>query len=400
MTTTTETNFDAIIIGGGPAGSTAAILLAKRDWRVAVIEKADFPRSKVCGEFISSTSFSVLEQIGIGDIWRAKAGPAIRKLALFEGQNCIEAPIHNITPDGLGRALGRDVLDEMLLSVARDCGVKIFQPCQAIGIKNEDDKQRVTILTPTSEIGLHAPVVVAAHGSWEQGPLPTHLRKLDSDDSFFGFKAYFKNAEFEPNLMSLLAFPGGYGGIVWADDNRLSVSCCIKRRVLSQIRSSSGIVSAPEAVHRHLIDSCLGVKRAIGGATRQANWHAAGPIRPDIRPAYQDDIFRIGNAAGEAHPVVAEGISMAIQSAYLLVAELSDVDTRTRSGRDLAGKRYSGIWRKQFGGRIHASSLFANVAAHPASARVATKLIRYVPSLLAVGANFAGKTKPLMMKHQ
>ena len=395
MPITTEINFDAVIIGGGPAGSTAAALLAKNGWLVAVIEKADFPRLKVCGEFISSTSFPVLDQIGVGDIWRAKAGPAIRKLALFEGKNCVEAPVHNKDPDGLGRALGRDVLDEILLSVARDRGAKIFQPCRAVEITTKDDKQTVKISTQTNEIELRAPVIIAAHGSWEQGPLPTHLDKLDSDDSFFGFKAYFDNAQFDTDLMSLLAFPGGYGGIVWADDNRLSVSCCIKRGMLSKIRNTYGMAPAPEAVHRHLMDSCSGVQNAIGQASRPVNWLAAGPIRPGIRPGYQGDIFRIGNAAGEAHPIVAEGISMAIQSAYLLVVELSNVDVRTRAGREIAGKRYEKIWRKQFGLRIQASSLFSKIAVHPGSAKVTSTLIRFVPSLLMAGVDLAGKTKSI-----
>ena len=49
--------YDAIVVGGGPAGATSAILLAQAGWRVAVVEKARFPRRKVCGEFISGTTW-------------------------------------------------------------------------------------------------------------------------------------------------------------------------------------------------------------------------------------------------------------------------------------------------------------------------------------------------------
>src|SRR2546423_14900087 len=58
-------NYDAIIIGGGPAGATAGILLARAGWRVVIVEKAAFPRRKVCGEFISATTWSLLDEMGI-----------------------------------------------------------------------------------------------------------------------------------------------------------------------------------------------------------------------------------------------------------------------------------------------------------------------------------------------
>ena len=55
-----RTDYDAIVVGGGPSGATAAALLAKAGWRVAVVEKAPFPRRKVCGEFISETTWPLL----------------------------------------------------------------------------------------------------------------------------------------------------------------------------------------------------------------------------------------------------------------------------------------------------------------------------------------------------
>ena len=58
---------DALIIGGGPAGSAAAILLAKAGWRVTIVERKEFPRRKVCGEYLSATNWPLLESLGIAE---------------------------------------------------------------------------------------------------------------------------------------------------------------------------------------------------------------------------------------------------------------------------------------------------------------------------------------------
>src|SRR6185369_17271142 len=57
--------FDALVLGGGPSGATAALLLARAGWSVAVIEKSVFPRRKVCGEYVSGTSLPLFRDLGI-----------------------------------------------------------------------------------------------------------------------------------------------------------------------------------------------------------------------------------------------------------------------------------------------------------------------------------------------
>lgn len=391
VSTSDPNSFDAIVIGGGPAGATSALALARLGWCVAIVEKAAYPRRKVCGEFMSATTLAVIDQLGMGDAWRAQAGPQVRRLALFAGEDVVEAPVPATKSASFGRALGRDVLDEMLLATAEAAGAKVFQPGRAVAMSVGEAFSTVEILHRGASVTLQAPVLIAAHGSWERGPLPTQLGKINTPSDLLGFKAHFCDASMAADLMPLLAFPGGYGGLAWADNGRLSVSYCLRRDALAHARKAYG-GSAAEAVHSHLLASCRGVRDVIGAAEPNEPWVAAGPMRPGFRHCHEDGVFYVGNAAGESHSIIAEGISMAIQSAWLLTSELSRVNARTRDGQALAGRRYTSAWRRQFSGRIRAATAFAWLAARPNNSPAARAVMRAAPSLLTLGARLAGKT--------
>ena len=81
--------YDAIVIGAGPAGSTTALLLAKAGWSVAIVEKAEFPRRKVCGEFISAPALTLLTRAGLAENILADAGPEVREVAVYAGERVI-----------------------------------------------------------------------------------------------------------------------------------------------------------------------------------------------------------------------------------------------------------------------------------------------------------------------
>ena len=167
-----NTDYDAIIVGAGPAGSTAAILLAAAKWSVALIEKQPFPRRKVCGACISATNLPVLATLGIGDEFAQRAGPELREVALYCGDRVVQAPLPAM-PDARhpwGRALGRETFDLLLLERACEVGVNIWQPWTVRAIDGSVGAYRCAIEARPAVTELRAPVVIMANGSWEADP--------------------------------------------------------------------------------------------------------------------------------------------------------------------------------------------------------------------------------------
>jgi len=179
--------------------------------------------------------------------------------------------------------------------------------------------------------------------------------------------------------------------MVHAGGGELSLSFCIRRDVLQRCRDAQPAGSAAEAALNYIRESCAGVRDTLRGAEPEGHWSAAGPIRPGIRKRYMDGIFFAGNVAGEAHPIVAEGISMAMQSAWLLCKIVTEQRDAVLAGQTAtAGRIYSRRWRRSFAGRIHAAALFAKIAMHPKADRAA-RLVGLIPQLLTFGARLSGK---------
>ena len=125
-----KTRFDVAIVGAGPAGASAAILLARAGWSVALVERQSFPRRKVCGECVAASNLALLDALGVGAEVDSRAGAELRRVALMRGDETIVAPL---PPAGggfrWGRAIGREHLDTLLADAAEHAGATRLQPC-------------------------------------------------------------------------------------------------------------------------------------------------------------------------------------------------------------------------------------------------------------------------------
>ena len=394
-------DYDAIIVGAGPGGSTAAILLAAAGWSVALIEKQTFPRRKVCGACISAGNLPLLATLGIAEEFARVAGPELREVALYRNDRVVRAPFpamrHTAYP--WGRALGRETLDVMLLERARKLGATVWQPCSVRRIHGHAGAFACQVgmrSGPESHM-LRAPVLIMANGSWERDPGGDQPVVRRADD-LFAFKTTFSRPNLPPGVLPVLSFEGGYGGLVIAENGLLILAGCIRRDVLKACRALDSSQTAGEAFEGHLRRTTGALRQALRGACRESPWFGSGPIQTGIRAPWSssDGRLMIGNAAAEAHPIIGEGISMAMQSAWLLCSRLIDAGRAGGSANALrrASINYASQWRRTFAPRVHLAAAVAQVAMKPSLLPLVWPLIGHAPALLTTIARGVGKARP------
>lgn len=407
MRSTSDT--EALIVGAGPAGASLAIRLARLGWRVTLVEQARFPRQKVCGECLGPASLELLDELGLGLRVQALAGPAIRHVAWMAGKRTVVAdmPACSASRHAYGCAIGRDCLDELLLDEARSHGVDVLQPAKVRRICGAPGEftcvyelRHEGAAAQRQETAVRAAVVIDAHGSWERAPegdatapeAAAQLRRRDAD--LLAFKTTFEGTSLGGGVLPVICLPGGYGGMVVADRGRTTVACCIRRKTLRQWRLQLPGVSAGDVIDSHLRASCAGVAAALRRAQRREPWQAIGPLRTGLHADSLPGILRVGNAAAEAHPIIGEGICMALQSAAMLAKLFALHPGKLDAARIAEVQRaHAACCSREFSGRLRIARAYAQLAMQPLVAASVAALMSSWPAALTRGALLAGKAR-------
>ena len=208
----TTASLDAIILGGGPAGSAAAIELARAHRRVAIIERSLAAHDKVCGDFLSTEALSSLKSLGLN------------LSALPSGVRAV--PVHRVRLIGsLGissaelpfaaQSLSRRALDEALLQRAAATGALVLRGHMAESLHRANNLWRVSITGPSHAYTITAPHILLATGKHDLRGLPRPLYGTHAD--LVGLKMYLRLAPSQlaalRDTIELFLIPGGYGGL-------------------------------------------------------------------------------------------------------------------------------------------------------------------------------------------
>ena len=325
-----HTIVDLAIVGGGPAGSSAALEARRHGLSVALWEKDRFPRDKVCGEFISPEALPLLQN--------AIAATAARGTAI----GCAEfIPDHGATrafhlP---GRALGmsRRLLDAALWQAAAAAGAEAHQG---------ESIRRVRKLVPEGLQGVQWEIessggsirkarelIVASGRWWSIEGLHSPVRKGETTASgdWIGAKAHF--AGITPRRsVEMYFFRGGYCGLAPVEGYSCNVCCLVHRE---RLRESGAKGLDDFAAWLVQIAQSPSLESRLRGAVQATPTVTTAPVIPARRQAVQGGALMAGDASGFLDPFTGEGISVALHSGTLaaqsVAAALSEGSTPGRA---------------------------------------------------------------------
>ena len=304
MVTLVTMSHDATIIGAGPAGSVAALILARAGWNVTLIEQHRFPRDKVCGECLSAVGIDVIGRLGIRDLLSKLRPAQLGRSTLVSGDGR-EAVMQLPRPMW---GLSRSAMDEALLGAAMSAGATVMQPARCerfdtapLRVTVRDlASNRIQILTPTH--------VLLADG---KGMLD---RPPPSGD--LGVKAHFTGVADDADVISLFALDGHYVGLAPIENGRWNLAMSVPAAKVKRLEGDL------DRLFERILNENVGLRRRMRDARRFSDWLASPLPRFAVRRDWQTGVIPIGNAAAALEPIGGEGMGLAMRSAEIVAKEL------------------------------------------------------------------------------
>jgi len=293
--------WDAVVIGAGPAGSVAARELVRRGLKTLLVDKSAFPRAKVCGCCLNGAALSALVAIGLGDLPnRLDAIPLARiRLAAGKKSALIRWPS--------GASLSREAFDSELVRAAIGSGAEFLPETSAKLAETSSGVHRLIHLRcKTMDLSIIAPVIVIASG--------LNARLGDSDEtaapptagSRIGAGAVLDGtcSDVEPGVVHMAVARGGYVGMVRLEDGRIDAAAAFDS---SFVRDSGGLGAAAANV---IGSAGLPVPDDLEAAA----WRGTPALTRSAKQVAGERWFAVGDAAGYVEPFTGEGIAWAITS--------------------------------------------------------------------------------------
>ena len=396
-----------LIVGAGPAGSTAAYYLAQAGIDVTVLEKTSFPREKVCGDGLTPRAVREIQKLGLphpeADGWRRNKG-----LRLLAGGRSIELPwpeVSDFPQYGLIRT--RLGFDEELARHARSAGAVVLERHSVTEALRSDDGRvtgvRAALLDDagrkTGETrDFTADVVLAADGNSTRTAVSLGIRKRDDRPLGVAVRTYFTSPRHDDDWMEgWLELPGrdgkllpGYGWVFGVGDGTSNVG-------LGILNSSKEFGKLD--YKQVLREWTAGMPPEWGFTPENQVGEIRGAALPmgfNRTPHYSPGLLLLGDAGGMVSPFNGEGISYAMESARFAAEFIIDASSRSASAgwsaadadARLAG--YADYVRDQWGSHFTLGRAFAALIGKPAVMKLALRtgmpipvLMRFVVRLLA-----------------
>lgn len=357
---------DAIVVGAGPAGSTASRYLSDQGLRVLLLDKATFPRDKVCGDGLTPRCTKQLIKLGI-DIsdWHKNYGLRVYggKVKPFElpWPELSEFPHYGLTK-------ARYELDEILARHAQAGGAELLE---GVNVQSAitDANGRVTGVLAKDGTEYHAPFVIAADGNSSRLAVSVGRQKMNNRPMGVAIRTYYRsprsNDTHMESYLELRDANGGllpgYGWIFALGDGRVNLG-------LGQLNTTK---SFQQTNYRDLLNQWvagLPEEWEINPDTQDAAiGSAALPMCFNRQPAYANGLLLLGDAAGMVSPFNGEGIAYALEAGEWAAEAVASAFYRgpgTRSA-EKALEGYATRLKDEWGGYYRLGQGFAKLIGNP-----------------------------------
>ncbi|MDE2572431.1 MAG: FAD-dependent monooxygenase [bacterium] len=298
---------DVVIVGGGPAGSALALRLARAGASVRIVERAAFPRTKVCGEYLSPGALAELEALGVAQKVTALAAP-LRGIRLYAARG---DPLTLPFDGGVALALERRVLDARLLAAAREAGA-VCEHARAEELILEDGRAAgVRVRDPGGELQeRRAGVVVGADGIGSMVARRLGLtRQRSSTRERFALGGHVVIGAGECEWLSMFSAGGAYFAVNPLGPRRANVMLVLARRELA---AWGGRI---DAAARRRVERLVGGRAPLDLFPARQERLAAGPLAQRVCRVHAPGALLVGDAAGFLNPFTGQGVWLALEGA-------------------------------------------------------------------------------------
>jgi geranylgeranyl reductase family protein len=307
-------DFDVIIAGGGPAGASSAVHLARAGYAVALLDQKTFPRDKVCGDFVGPAAVAELESLGVTDRPEFQQTNEIRRAALYlDGEELITREFPRV--DGLprhGRVIPRFHLDHWIVQAAVGAGSELIENHRVTGYEIHGNLVHVRARTATGARVITARLLIGADGSSSVIARRITGRRRDGAPRMIAVRAYYEGVDQVPDRAELYFTEGSFPGYAWlfptgADTANAGVGLALGTVQENQNRPRDLLVEL--VGHNPILQQRLGRSRRVG---KIAGWPLA-TYEPGL-PLFGHRVMLVGDAAGLINPLNGEGIQTALCS--------------------------------------------------------------------------------------
>jgi geranylgeranyl reductase family protein len=409
---------DVIVVGAGPSGATTAYYLAQAGLDVLLLEKARFPREKVCGDGLTPRAVKALVAMGI-DVGPASGWLRNKGLRVIGAGMRLEMPWPDLDSyPGYGLVRTRATLDETLARRAQAAGAKLLEGVTVTGPMLDTGGKIVGVTAraeaaswsvPTGEVGadsaaddseravdsqltFKARVIVAADGNSSRLSVAMGLRKRDDRPLGVAVRTYYTSPRHDDDYLEswLDLWDGdrllpGYGWIFGMGDGTSNVG-------LGLLNTSAAFGNTD---YRALLKRWLRSMPEEWGYVEENRTEpvrgAALPMGFNRTPHYYRGLLLAGDAAGMVNPFNGEGIAYAMESGEILARTIAQALARpTRAETDRVLRGYPQALSDAYGGYYALGRVFVQLIGRPQLMRYATRhgmsrpaLMRFALKLLA-----------------